>query len=417
MIRILLYLLGGSAWLFLSFLAGVYLTFPGEAARDWLQYRIAEGSKDEYAIEMDPVGLWWFPGVKADNVTLYSVKKGRKAKGEEEPAPLERAPVAHLDSLAARVQVLPRLFGKWSYGFSGELNGGDLSGKYADSDAATELVLSTSGIDLSRSPVDNDTAQINLLGKVDIDCDLRIDKEEIKSSSGSLSVDLRELAIGAGSKVSGFDLPEVAFTKSSVAFEVKEGKLEVTDGSFTSDVVNATLSGDISLNKKLARSRYRLELAFTLPEDIDRLAQVVPDMKRARDKDGNYHLMISGNLFNPKFRTGKGLSKKRGGDDLMLGGEPGAGAELSDEERDERRKRREERIKERRERMKERRAKAGGRNPEVDPQDELLPPGEERIPVDDAAPMPPNPEDMPPDMPDIGPPPQEPFDPPADEEQ
>jgi type II secretion system protein N len=422
MIRTILLALGSLFWMGFTFLVGVYATFPGEAARSWLQYKLADSTKDEYAVEMDPLALWWFPGAKADNVTVYSVKKGRKQKGEDS-APLERTPIASLDSLAARVQLLPRLFGKASYGFSGSLNGGDVDGHYADSDAVTELSFEASDIDLAKSPVDNESATLNLVGKVLSDCDLVVDKEDVKNSTGSLKVEIEGLGLAAGSKVSGFDLPEVNFTKALMTFEVKDGKLEVTEGTFASDVLNATLTGDISLNKKLSRSRYRLELAFTLPEDIDKLAQIAPDMKRSRDKDGAYHMLVSGNLFAPKFRLGKGAAgkKKAGGavdDGGLLGGD--GADEATDEDREERRRRREERIKERRERMKKRREEAGMRgSPDEPPDGEPNPPPglDDRIEEDPLALPPPGIDEGPRDMPDVGPPPQEGFEPPPDEEQ
>lgn len=420
MIRLLLLGLGGIAWTGVAFLGGIYLTFPGSAARDWLQWKIADSSNDEYAIEMSPVSLWWFPGVKANDVTVYSVKKPRKSKSDPE-APMERTAIGHFDELAGRVQIIPRILGTWSYGFSAEFNGGDVDGHYANSDSVTELAFESDGIDLALSPVNNDTVSLNLVGQIDADCDLTIDKEDIKSSAGSLKIDIPGFGIADGSTVVGLALDPVSFSKATVSFEAKDGKLEVTEGVFTSDTVNATLSGDISLNKKLTRSRYRLELAFTLPESLDKMVGLVPDMKRSRDKEGNYHVMVSGNLLSPKFRAGKGTGKKlldgggaAGANDQGLEEDDNAGSSSSDEAREERRKRREERIKERRERMKARREEARGRGgvedgPPGSGDEEIIrePRGGDEPPMNYDDEIPPPPSEPPDNMPDIGPPGQQ----------
>lgn len=415
MIRRILWGLGGLGWTGTTFLAGVYFTFPGEAVRDWAEWQVAHSTKDEYALEMSPVRLWWFPGAAADDVKLYTVKKAKKKADPD--APLERTQVAELDSFGLRYQLLPRLLGKKSFGYTAVLNDGAVDGSYADSDAATELDFSGDGIDLSRSPVDNDTVTLNLLGKVDMHCDLKVDKEDVKNSTGSLTIDIPGFGLADGSKVVGLALQPVEFTKASVAFEAKDGKLEVTDGTFSSSTINATLTGDIGLNKVLSKSRYRLELAFTLPEELDKMAALAPDLKRSRDKDGNYHVTISGSLLAPKFRVGKGLGSRLGGGGVGLGRDDASGGDdaSSDDDREARRAAREERIRERRERMRQRRMEQSGRVPmdDVGGPDDVMPRdrGDDVTPPDDQGGVD-NPAPAQPDMPDIGPPPDEPFTPP-----
>lgn len=371
MIRRLLLGLGGITWGGISFIAGLYLTFPSHKASEFASWKVGELTDHEYAVDLGSLSPWIFPGAKATNVKVYTVKKGHKGK-DEDHAPLERTLFMEADSVALRLQLIPRILGKWAVGFSARMYGGDIGGHYAQGATSTELSFDAANIDLTRFPIANSTLTLNLLGTVASDADLDFDLEEVKNSTGHVNLTFDKLGLADGSKISGFILPNVAFTSAKVAMEVKDGKVSVTEGAFESDSLTAALSGEINLSKKLGRSRCKLELTFTLPEEIDKLAGIAPDMKRARDKDGQYHFVVGGTVASPHVRPGRGgaLASSAGegfsgGGGLLGRGAGGAsmGADGGDpdESAEDRRKRREERIKERRERMRKRREEAAAR--------------------------------------------------------
>lgn len=294
MIRLLAWSAIGAGWTAACFVFGLFVTFPRDAADEFLEYQAYEKSGKDYAVDLDGVSLaWGMTGLAADTVQVYSVKKARKLRGEVVGLPV-RTPMLYLEDVRVSVEILPRILGRWAYDFAADLEGGDLSGRYSRADTTTDLALALSGIDLAAIPIDKDGVQLNLVGALAADVDLHVDSEDLKSSTGSVRIEFDKLGIAAGSNVKGFGLPEVTFGEALAAMEVEEGKLQVTEGTFTSDLVTGTLTGDITLAKKLERSRLKLELAFTLPEDMDELAQLVPDMKRARDKEGKYHWIVGG---------------------------------------------------------------------------------------------------------------------------
>lgn len=386
---------------FVGLVAGVYTTFPSEEAAAFAEVQFHKANKD-YALDVGDVRPWWLPGVRATAVKLYSVKKGRKSKDQPDP-PMIRTEMMALDALAVRLQVLPRLLGKWSFGYSAELLGGAIDGSYAKGDAGVDLDFTASAMDLGQLNIQKDDVSVQLAGKLAGQSDLTLDSEDVKNSKGFVELSFDGLQLAEGSKVMGLDLPVVTFSAAKVRMEAQEGKLVVTDGHFDGDVLDMTLSGDISLNKKFERSRNRLDLAVTLPEDLDRLAKIAPQMKRARDEEGAYHFSIGGTVLSPTFRPGRGSSKGLAkDDDGAVGGGPrltpglgigdAGGDEAADPEaaREERRKRREERIRERRERLRKRREEGGGGGPndrgsELEEEGPLLPPLE---PVDEADLMP-----------------------------
>ncbi len=366
MIRWALLLAGCAGASLLGLAFGFYATFPSEEAATYAEYEFHHRNRD-YAMEVGDVSPWWIPGVRATDVTIYTVKRGRRTKDVPKPG-LERTPMLKLDSLGVRAQVLPLLMGRESYGFSAALIGGTVAGHFAQGDAGIDLSFAASGLDLTQMPIEKDNVIVHLGGTLSGKSDLSLDAEDVQNSTGSLSFSFDGLKLDEGTKVMGIALPVVTFATAAVKLDATEGKLVVSEGTFDGDVLDMTLVGDIALNKKLARSRNRLELMVTLPEDLDRLAKIAPLMKRARDSEGTYHFNIGGTILSPTFRAGKaaagGLasSDEPGGSRIGgLGpamGEDEAGDANPDDAREERRKRREERIKERRERLRKRREEA-----------------------------------------------------------
>ncbi len=427
MLRWLLLFAGCGAASVFGLATGFYATFPSEEAASWAEYEFHQRNRD-YALEVGDVSPWWLPGVRATDVKVYTVKRGRRTKDVPKPG-LERTEMLKLDSLGVRAELIPLLVGKQSFGFSAALLGGEVDGHFSQSESGVELSFDASGLDLAQMPIDKDNVVVHLAGTVSGKSDLSLDAEDVKNSTGALDIQFDGLKLDSGTKVMGIELPVVTFASARVKFEATEGKLVVTEGTFEGDVLDMTLTGDIALNKKLPRSRNRLELTVTLPEELDRIAKIAPAMKRARDPEGAYHFNIGGTILSPTFRAGKGaassLSSNDDGDLPKLGrvgssvGDDEGSDANPDEAREERRKRREERIKERRERLRKRREEAtanggGGAIGEEGDVDPMADEGDE--PRMGRRPMAGNEEDMEPgdidmgqgrpliDMPDVGPP-------------
>lgn len=426
MIRNVAFAVGGIAWFLFMVLVGVYVTFPDEAVRERLEYEVDEGSNHEYALGMASLSPWWRLGVTLHDATLYTVKKGRRTKENPKP-PYERHVLLELDSLGVRVSPLAVLTGKQGFAWAADVYGGDVDGHYAATENAVDLAFQIADVDLSLLEMDGPDQTLNLLGTLEADADLHFDAEDVKQSSGTLRLAIPGLAIAAGTKMGGFGLPEATFTKAVIALEIEDGKMKVTEGVLEGPVMSAEITGDVTLNKRLSRSRNRLDVAFTLPEEFDQLAQLSPTLRRSKDDDGRYHCQMSGTVLAPTFRCGKPtLSRIRSaGDDEEPGAEPGlpssrirpAGGVDDGQTDEERRAAREERIRERRERLKARREAAlrgeddGGpdiaeprvREP-LDPMDlqdgpPKGPPGVDLPPLDDFEPPPPPPGgfELPPD--------------------
>lgn len=390
MMRILAWGLGGVAWTFAFFFLGLYATFPSDTVRERIEYQSVLAFDKEFALGVGSVRPW-FTGARLEDVTFYGLKRARRTKDNPDPG-YDRTPIVTADSLVLRARPVAWVMRHPAIGWSASLLGGTFSGGYEAAETVVDIDLGLDGLDLSLLPIGSADRQLNFTGTLDGEAAFHFDSEDPKSSTGTFNLTADGFGLAAGSTVSGFGLPEASFTKAQITAAMEDGKLVLSEGSFEGPVLSAELTGDVTMNKRLSRSRYRLDLAFSLPEEFDKLAQLSPQLKRSKDEEGKYHCAVSGQLTAPAFRCGKSTARRATSDllDRPAGLTAGGGAADEDMSDEDRRAAREERIKERRERLKKRRedaAKARGESPDA-PMDPRQPGDLDRPGMDPPEPMP-----------------------------
>lgn len=373
---------------FAGFIAGLHVHFPSDAALTRLRYEVQDRSKGEWGIEASDLDLYWLTGVSLDDATIYKVKKSRFRRRNEEEKPPEVRPWMSAERLVARLQLLPLIRGGTMVDYDADLYGGTLEGEAGRVGSITRFAAQGRDIDLSRIPIAGDDWSADLTGSLVLDADVDIDREEYKKSEGSFRVAAQDLALVAG-EFSGFKLEPMKFTDAVLAFEIDNGVAKVKEGHLASDLLEATISGEITLNKDMKRWRLRLTVVVTLNETLDKLARFSPTMSEARAEDGTYHFIMAGTPGLARLRPDRlgakgdrdalddgprpgpvgrpGMQGPEDGPPMMEEEPPEEGEELSAEER---RERRLERIRKARERRKAREAEreaGGGDMPEGGP--------------------------------------------------
>ncbi len=351
MTRIIALGLSGVAFFLFVFMVGLRVHFPGEQARDRLAFEVQEASGGAWLLCGSAARPYRLVGLAMDDVVLFKrAPKGRGAAAEQDAVPFLR-----FERLGARPLWLPLLKGERAAALDIGLLGGDLDLELRSGERSQRLVLDGQEIDISRLPLEGEEWSVDARGMLTVEADLSIGTEDVKESEGTLRLQIADLLFQEAT-IMGMTLEPTPFTEALLAFEVKEGRAEVTEGRFASDPVTIAVSGEIVLNKSWERSRLRLDFSVTFNEQFDKMARLVPDLKAARNEDGAYLFKLTGTLDNPRFREqrssarGKStITRKGDGEDKAIGAPSGG----DDAEADRRREERRERIAERRRRMQE----------------------------------------------------------------
>ena len=353
---------GSCVWGTVCLYAGLAMFFPGEDVKNYVKYEVQESTSKKYLIDLDELGFGLLGNLQATNLTVYQSKPGRRDRGQKETPPRKNTKWFSVPSLSVRPQLLSLLRGRLMTAVGVQTPGGDLDMSVGGDLTNLYLDIDTDGLDLSLIPLEIEDSLVQLSGSLEIESDLEFNREEIKESSGDLSVEVEDLALVSGT-ISGFSLPETAFSEAVLQMEVENGRLNVKKGSFISDVLEVTVDGYINLRKNLLRSNANLKIQIRFDDTYDKLAKLA--LKSSRDDDGVYHFRGSGRVNNLRFRADRTKSRNRdvpASQDNFDDARPSASdrpsrksSALSSEEREERRQKRRERLQERRERMKQRR--------------------------------------------------------------
>jgi type II secretion system protein N len=351
----------GVVWGALVFQLAFHMSFPSEALGDRMAYEVEQATDGKQLLRVEKAVPWGVLGVSLKGVQLFSRAKG-SARDEESAGPHLRLA---LDKFAARLRAWPLLGGTRSVELDTRLYDGRIAGEVYQSSDGSGMNLKIRGLDLSAYPIESDSFQVGLEGRLKGVIKLAIDGEDASKSKGRIRLSVDGLALNHAS-FGGFELEPTTFDEAVIQLEVDDGRLKVKKGKIESDVIRLVLEGDIVLQEPMDRSRVRLKVRFKLSEEMDDLAKILPQMKRARDSGGEYHFQVTGTVANWRFRedrsAARGKTSSRA-DRRSTSGSVTRGSEDSEAEEDEaeedeaRKERREARIRERRERMRDRRSK------------------------------------------------------------
>lgn len=391
-------------WGLAAFWIGIVVAFPGAAAAERASWEVQERTGGKVLLQLAHVRPWHVVGLAArDVVVLQDSRTDRQREAGSGSAP---SPLIALDGLKARVALLPMLRGTWTSVVDAVVYDGHLRGRVGWSGSAATVDLTGKGIDLSRVDTTSEQFSAKLAGELEARVDLTYDTETVKNTQGTLKLEADRLQL-TDLTVSGFSLGEVLFEEALLAFDVKEGVAEVREGLLRGEQVEAEVDGTVTLNATFSRSRLSLKVHVKLPEDLDKLAQLAPDMKNARDEDGTYHFSLTGTIERPRFRPDRVSARARSTPMLPRPVRPGGSdddapstndvAPPPDDQKvdaEEMERRREERL----ERLRQRREEARARREQAEVDGETGPTGDQDgrpdgdVPIADLPERPRNPE-------------------------
>lgn len=298
------FVVAGLAWFLLVFLVALRVTFPTDSLVERARYEVQAQSGGQLALEVASVGPWW-AGVRATGVDLYRV-------GETEP-------VFHADVARARVAPTslfgsPRIHGRLRFG-EGSIDLRTRLDRTERGYLPGELEVEAEGFPISALPPIQGgrfvgTIAVEGTGGLDLDVDLSA-PEGMSKAEGRASLYGRDLVVeeltGTGAILQSFEVLPLTIDELDLALDVTQGKARVVRGRIGSSLANLQVSGDVTLQDDLARSRFRLQAVLDLGEGAERFAGFLSDAKWSDDR---YHYTISG-TWPPSIRAERERGARR----------------------------------------------------------------------------------------------------------
>lgn len=293
-----------------TFVFFLRLTFPYDKLKERIvsqfnaQQRPGPGQQQ---LAIDEVGGWWLTGVRIKGVRLTT------APTEAGAAPS----VLLLDEVRAKLGVLSAIVGHTDMSFRIDAFGGTIDGSYFESSQDRTVDADLDGIDLTKIDALTDLLGLPVLGTAK--GNLKLDMPEAKASkgSGTLQVDIADVAIGDGKAKlkNALDWPKLAVGPLALTAEAKDGILKITklsaggkdlelsgDGKIQMRDLAMESTADVVVKFKINdsyRGKSKLtEALFGAPGspkggDVDRF---VPKMSSAHQADGFYAFRLQGPL-------------------------------------------------------------------------------------------------------------------------
>jgi type II secretion system protein N len=296
-------------------------TFPFQKVRDRLvasfnESQRATGSTRELAVA--DVTSSWVTGVKLTGVTLT----------DREPAHEAGKPDSHsevkLDSLEARVSLLPLLVGNHNVSFHAEAFGGNVRGTWSDRTKAQTLDVTIEAIDLAQFSPLTQLLEAPMAGLLGGTVKVELPEGHLTRASGSVVIEATDVTLGDGkAKVMGkLAVPRLTLGTFSLNAEIKDGTVKVTKLGTSGKDLDFLADARIPLRDPLYESALDANLRFRVSdayrgknEETKSLfgapgstalaaIDLAPQMKQAKRADGFYTWHARGQLGKPDFSPG-----------------------------------------------------------------------------------------------------------------
>ncbi len=307
-------------------------TFPFDKVRDRVvasfnESQRASGSSRELAIT--EVSSSWLTGLRLTGVRITD----RDAERGDAKSELK------IDSLVARIAILPLLIGNHNLSFRAEAFGGKVDGTLKEHGKTDSLDVTLEAIDLGQVTPLTQMLEVPMEGSLGGTVSLEMPDGRLTKAVGSVALEADDVAVGDGkAKLMGkMAVPRLTLGTFSLIAEIKDGTVKVSKLGASGKDVDFLADARITLRDPLMESsldtnmRFRVSDSYrgkndatkglfgapgsTIPGALD----LDPKVKQSKRADGFYAWHARGLLGKPEFSPGG-----TGGPSLGPGGTGGA---------------------------------------------------------------------------------------------
>ena len=213
MIRWLIGGIGSGVWSAIIFAVGMLVFFPGDWVKEQIAYQVQTQTNKKMLVHIGEAQSSGFMGVSLKDVSLYDSKRGRRKAGQTGTPSRENTLIGTLNAISVSPSIFGLLSGELGASIGVELEGGELGADFGIGSSALNVSTDIEDFQLAAHPIQMDQADVELSGLLSLISDVTIDRGDIKSSTGTIELNIDNLALKRG-LVSGFELTETTFSQA-----------------------------------------------------------------------------------------------------------------------------------------------------------------------------------------------------------
>ncbi|MCC7383565.1 MAG: type II secretion system protein GspN [Deltaproteobacteria bacterium] len=281
--------LGYAGFFLASFIAGLYLTFPWDAAKERL-LGLAE-TKTGMHFTAASLDSSWFTGVRAETVEI-TTKPG--------------ATPIRLDWVKLRVKLLSLITGKLGATVSLPLGKGEVDAAVVSSTDLLDVEAHLKEVQLDQVAFLIEMAGLPLYGKVDLDADLVLGKTDPKLTEGTLKLKTAGLGIEKGGKIGMIPVPNLELGNLELEIPIKEGKAELKKTRVPGTDLELMLDGTLSPQLPFSKTTLNLVLGLKPTEKLlnadPLLRPILKNFEQHKDGEGFFGVALTGSIQHPRMQ-------------------------------------------------------------------------------------------------------------------
>jgi type II secretion system protein N len=287
----------------LTFLASLYLTFPAEALAQRLTQELRRRSGGQWQAAYTQAATYRLSGLALTGVTFTHLAGPNAAAAPADgsaPAASDAQQSFKVDSLRARLRLLPLLLGHTGLQAQAQLHNGWLSATVTPQGTGMTVEAQAKDIDLATPPLLAQFVGLPVGGKLNGSLEGRYDLDP-KKMNAQLDLQLDTATVGSGA-VAGFSLPNVEVGQITLAAEIKEGKLKVTQFKQMGGNVSLQANASATVRNPVDASvvdvcfKVRADPLFLSNNPKIKTALQLAEVQIKKDPEGYLNLPLTGPL-------------------------------------------------------------------------------------------------------------------------
>lgn len=325
---------GFGAFYLLSLTTFAYISFPYDRLRDRLvqEFNARQTGPDGMRLEIGSLDAYWFSGVEAENVRLFSKEKPATAP-EPGQEPKAKAKPMFIDSAHVRAGILPWIFGSKRFSFGAQAFGGKINGTSSENSGGRSLDIELDQVSLAEAPMLADLVGLPMTGMMNGRIDFTLPEGKLAKADGTVKVNIEGLGIGDGkAKIKDtIALPKVEAGTLELDGEATAGQFKIGKFQASGPDLEFIAEGSVRLRDPLPTSlltmtaRFKIKDKYKNKSDTTRsifgapgensgLFDIDPKNRRAKRADGFYSWRVTGTLAKPTYlpNPGGGQAPARG---------------------------------------------------------------------------------------------------------